>query len=240
MAKLYSMTDELDFETYLSISSNKIGIYLLDKKKLSNLYFKEENINNENVFLNFNILKEFLNNNIFRIEKLIGKFIENITLIVESKNILTFNVGLKKKNYQKIITKKFLENSLIELKDLINENYQGYRIMHMHIICYLFDESYFSEFKNNINCKNLSIETQFISLPKKLVSEIDKTLENFHVKSSSYLNRNYLQNLFKEQQIELSEMAYKSQKGFNTNEILIIPKNLKKAGFFEKFFQLFS
>ena len=168
------MTEELDFETYLSLSSKKIGIYLLDKKKLKNLYFKEQNFENENVFLDIYILKKFLDNNIFKIEKLIGKFVKNITLIIESENIITLNVGIKKKNYENILTKKFLENLLIELKDLINENYQDYRIMHMHITSYLFDRRYFSEFKANMNCKNLYIETQVISVPNKFILQIDK------------------------------------------------------------------
>ena len=30
------------------------------------------------------------------------------------------------------------------------------------------------------------------------------------------------------------------RQGYNTNEVSIIPKNVKKLGFFEKFFQLFS
>ena len=38
-AKLYLMTDELDFETYLSISPYKIAIYLLDKKKNDKFIF---------------------------------------------------------------------------------------------------------------------------------------------------------------------------------------------------------
>lgn len=231
-AKLYLMTDELDFETYLSISPYKIAIYLLDKKKMTNLYFKEQNFYNKDIFSDLNILKEFLVNNIFKIEKLLGKFIKNITLIIENNNILILNVGLKKKNYENIINQKFLENSLIELKDLINENYKGYMIMHMHITNYLFDESYFTEFKVGMNCKDLSIETQFIFLPNKFRSEIDKILENFHIKTSNYLHQNYLQSLFKEKKIELSEMAYKSQLGYNTNEVSIIPKNPKKLGFF--------
>ena len=96
-AKLYLMIDELDFETYLSISPKKIGIYLLDKKKLKNLYFKEQDFENNNVFFDFYILNKFLDNNIFKIEKLLGKFIKNIILIIESENILTINVSLKKK-----------------------------------------------------------------------------------------------------------------------------------------------
>ena len=112
--------------------------------------------------------------------------------------------------------------------------------MHMHIITYSFDGSCYSEFKTNMNCKNLSIETQFISAPNKIILEINKILENFHIKSADYLNLNYLKILFKDQKIVLSEMAYKAQLGYNTNEVSIIPKDVKKTGFFEKFFQLFS
>ena len=238
--KLYPMSNEFDFETYLNISPNKIGIYLFDKNKLVNLYFKEQNFKNNNNFIDFNFLNEFLENNIFKIEKLIGRFIKNITLILDSENILTLDIGLQKKNYEKIITQKFLENSLTELKDLINKNYQDYKIMHMHIINYLFDRRHSSEFEDGVICKNLSIEIQFILVPNKLILEIDKILVNFQIKSKNYLNQNYIQSLFKDQKISLSEMAYKSQKGYNTNEVSIIPKNLKKLGFFEKFFQLFS
>ena len=91
------MTDQSVFETYLNISSDKLRIYLFDKKKLKNLYFKEQSFENDKVFLDLNILKKFLDDNIYEIEKLIGEFIKNITLIIDSKTILTFNVGLKKK-----------------------------------------------------------------------------------------------------------------------------------------------
>ena len=91
------MTDQSEFETYLNISSNKLRIYLLDKKNLKNLYFKEQSFENDKVFLDFNILKKFLDDNIYKIEKLIGEFIKNITLILENKTILIINVGLKKK-----------------------------------------------------------------------------------------------------------------------------------------------
>ena len=71
ITKLYLMSNEFDFETYLNISPNKIGIYLLDKNKLVNLYFKEQNFKNNNNFIDINFLNEFLENNIFKIEKLL-------------------------------------------------------------------------------------------------------------------------------------------------------------------------
>ena len=76
------MNKDLELENYLSISPNKFGIYLFDTKNLKNLYKEEIIINQDSKFLNLNILKKFLDNNIFKIEKLSGKFVENIFLIL--------------------------------------------------------------------------------------------------------------------------------------------------------------
>ena len=86
ITKLYPMSNEFDFETYLNISPNKIGIYLLDKNKLVNLYFKEQNFKNNNNFIDLNFLNEFLENNIFKIEKILNNFVKKINLIIECKS----------------------------------------------------------------------------------------------------------------------------------------------------------
>ncbi len=91
------MTDELELETYLSISPKKYEIYLFDKRNLINLYKQSLNIKNQNDFIDLNYLSKFVEENIFKIEKLNGKFIENITLILESKEISEVNLGIKKK-----------------------------------------------------------------------------------------------------------------------------------------------
>ena len=77
------MTEALEFETYLSISSKKFKIYLLDTKNLKNLYFEEKNFENSISILDLNNLEKFLDNNIFKIEKLIGKFVKNIYLFLK-------------------------------------------------------------------------------------------------------------------------------------------------------------
>ena len=69
------MSKDLEFETYLSISPVKLGIYLFDIKNQKNLY-KDELITNENMNYNRNhLLKNLLDDNIFKIERLIGNFI---------------------------------------------------------------------------------------------------------------------------------------------------------------------
>ena len=90
------MTEALEFETYLSISSKKFKIYLLDTKNLKNLYFEEKNFENSISTLDLNNLEKFLDNNIFKIEKLIGKFVKNINLILDTEKFLRINISLKK------------------------------------------------------------------------------------------------------------------------------------------------
>ena len=97
------MTEEIEFETFIRISSNIIGIYVFDKKKSQNLYFDEKSYEIKNENINFEILRSFIEENIFRIEKLIGKFINNIFLIIKNKKVFNLKFSLKKKNYEKKI-----------------------------------------------------------------------------------------------------------------------------------------
>ena len=81
------MNEIFELETYLSISQSKFGIYLFDTKNRKNLYGKEINFEKKN-FINYSDLKKFLDDNVFRIEKLLGKFVENIFVIIDHENIL--------------------------------------------------------------------------------------------------------------------------------------------------------
>jgi hypothetical protein len=97
------MIEETDFETFLYISKNKYQIFVYDLNNLKNLYNEEININKE---IGLNELSKFLDENIFKIEKKVSNFIKDIILIIEDEKILNTNIGIKKKNYKKIINQK--------------------------------------------------------------------------------------------------------------------------------------
>ncbi len=233
------MNKDLELQIYLSISPSKFGIYLFDTKNLKNLY-KEELIINQNIkFLNSDDLKKFLDKNIFKIEKLSGKFVENIFLIIENEKILNLKLGIKKKNYNISVTKQYLENLLIEGKDLFRENYQDQEIMHMVINKYFFNDKSYQSFQENLKCDHHALEIEFKFIPSSIIYDLNKILENYQIKIVRYMDGSYIKNIFNND-IELSEMTYKILAGHNENEVRFIPKNAKKLGFFEKFFQLFS
>ena len=234
------MTDELSFEVYLSISQKKFEIFLLDKKNLKNIYKHEVYLENDSDIIDYNLLNRFLDKNIFKIEKLIGNFLRNIIVIIESDKTLNFSIGLKKKNYGEKINKYYLESSLTELKALFKENYQNNKIMHFIVNRYLIDGVNYTSFDEEVNGEEMCIEVNFISISNILIKKISNVLEKYQIKIDHLFEMKYIKNLFEEEHLDLSLIAFKIQNGHNQNEITLVPKSRKKRGFFEKFFQLFS
>ena len=234
------MTDELSFEAYLSLSHKKFEIYLLDKKSLKNIYKEEVYLENGSDLIDYNLLHSFLDKNIFKIEKLIGKFLRSIIVVIDNNQTLNCSIGIKKKNYGEKIDKNNLESSLAELKDLFKENYQNYKIMHFVINRCLIDGINYTSFDKEIIGEDMIIEVNFISISNILIKEISNVLEKYQIKIDRLFEKKYIKNLFEGEHLDLSLIAFKIQSGHNKNEITLVPKSIKKRGFFEKFFQLFS
>jgi len=233
------MIEDLDFETYLYISKDKFQIFVLNKKKLKNLYSQELKIDHQFDFKDLNILLNFLDKNIYKIEKLIGNFIKNIILIVENEKNLKINMGIKK-SYETSLKQKSFSSNLTELKDLFKKNYQDQTIMHMCIINYIIDGKRYSSFDTKLINDYFCIEVSFIAIDNKLVLAFDNVLEKYQIKIKQYMCGNYINNFIGDTGDEISIIANKLRNGLNINEITIVPKHRENKGFFEKFFQLFS
>ena len=230
------MIENSDFETFLYISKSKYQIFVYDKNNLKNLYNEEVESSDE---IELNILSQFLDDNIYKIEKMIKNFIRNIILIVEDDKVLDIGISLKKKNYEKNINQKQLENSLVEVKDIFKENYQDLLIMHMIIV-----EKENNFLLNNFNNNDyLFLEVNFISINNKFTFYFDKLLENHQIKIKRYMSCSYIKSFLDIESKESSELfvtANKLNEGLNKNEVQLVSKSKENKGFFEKFFQLFS
>lgn len=234
------MIEEENFETYLSISPKKFEIFLFDKKNLKSLYKDKLELENKKDFLNLDNLSNFLDANIFKIEKLADNFIKNIFLIIESEKNSYVNICIKKKNYENLVNYKNLEIALTEVKDLFKENYQKQNIMHMIVKNYSVNGKNYSSFINDINGDYLSLEVNFISIPSNFELILDKILEKYQIRIDKFLDGKYLIEQSKDNKFELPNIANKIINGYNQNEVTLVSKNLKNKGFFENFFQLFS
>ena len=234
------MNEVIDFETYLVISNDKFEIYLLDLKNFKNLYKKEFKYQTDLEKIDLNLLDEFLENNIFSIEKEAGSFVNKINVIIQNKTILNLDLSVKKKNYSQNISDVFLQNLLTDIKDLFKESYREYKLMHMLINKYIINEESYTSLKDEINSDEICLEIKLISISNLTVFEIENILKKYQIQVINYFDKEYLKDFFKDEQLEISYMANKTLNGINNNEVLLTSKHTKKLGFFEKFFQLFS
>ena len=234
------MNKEIDFETYLIISYGKFEIFLFDIKNHEDIYQDELKFRDVLEKLDFNILNDFLENNIFKIEKLAGNFVNNINIVIENKSILSSNIGIKKKNYSGEITDILLESMLTDVKDLFKENYNQYKLMHMIIDKYIIDGVSYSSLQDQISNDEICLEIKLISIPNLLILEIENILKKYQIQINNYFDIGYVKDFFFDKQLDISQMAHKLKNGMNKKEVQITSKYTKKIGFFEKFFQLFS
>ena len=234
------MIEESDFETFLYISENQYTIFVYNKKNSKNLYKQVFKIDDKINLDDLSYLSKFLDENIYRIEKLVGNFIKDITLIIKNDKILNTDIGIKKKNSERIQNQDNIKNYLIEVKDSFKENYQDQVIMHM-----IINNSDVNSIKNlscdpHTNEEYLYLSVRFISISNNLTSVFEKLLEKHQIQVNQYMSGEYIQNFFGKDEDELSIMASKLKNGYNKNEVRLISKNIENKGFFEKFFQLFS
>ncbi len=234
------MNESINFETYLIISHEKFEIFLFDKKSLKNLYQQELKYETESEQIDINLLSKFLEKNIFKIEKLAENFVNNINVIIENKSTVTIDLSIKKKNYSGNITKIFLENILTDIKDLFKESYSEYKLIHMLINKYIIDGISYLSLESEINSNEISLEIKLISISNSIIFDIENILKKYQIQVDNYFNQKYLKDYFKKEDLDISYMAHKLKKGINNNEVQITLKTIKKQGFFEKFFQLFS
>ena len=175
------MNKEIDFEIYLIISYGKFEIFLLDIKNHKNIYQEKLKFKDVSEKLDFNLLNKFLENNIFKIEKLAGNFVNNINVVIENKSILNFNISIKKKNYAGKITNIILESMLTDIKDLFKENYNQYKLIHMIIDKYIIDGVSYSSLQDQISNDEICLEIKLISISNLIILEIEHILKKYQI-----------------------------------------------------------
>ena len=229
-----------DFETYLFLSKNKISISVFEIETLKNIYFEEKDydvIKNNSEFEN---LKNFLDENILKIEINLKKFVKKINLILENNEFLKVQLSIKKDNYTNEISKDQLVYLLSEAKDDCKKTINNNKIIHMIIDSYFIDNNIYSTIPDNLKCNFFSLDISFICLSEKLINEIEKIFKNYQISINYIQHSDYVKSFLKSENDDIFSMSMKLINGYNVNEVLIVPKISKNKGFFERFFNLFS
>ena len=208
------MDNYINFETYLFLGPKKF-IISVNTELNREIYKKELIFDQEKKDLDLKIFSDFLNENIFKIEKLLNNFVKNIYLIIDIKNFFSFQMSIKKNNYGELLTTKNLNYVLNEAKDLCSDTLKNKKIIHILIDNYLIDEKKYTNLQQKMDC-------------------------NHQISINKIISMQYLDTFFSDESISLTEKARKIIDGQNPNEVILTNKKLKNKTFFEKFFHFFS
>ena len=233
------MKNKLENKIFLFLGINKFTIVALNST--DELVYKEEILtNNKSNQIDLNFLDNFLNENIFKIEKRLDEFIKSIFLIIDHQNIFSICLSIKSKFDNIKINSDTMHKLLLEAKSCCNKTLEDLDILHMKIDQFCIDGTYFETLPEKKSCNNLSIEVGYICLPKRISKTIEDVLSKYQISLDKMLSFNYVNSFLENKNDNLYRTAQKILEGFNENEVYITNKNSKKLGFFEKFFNFFN
>ncbi len=233
------MDDNLDFETYLIISSKKLVISVntsLNKK----IYEKELIIEDDLDNFNFDKLIFFLDENIFKIEKKLKNFVKKISIILDLDCLFSIDISIKKKNYENEVNVRALKHILHEVKDDCKKTRSGKEILHMTIENYCFDGKNYSYLPDNIKCQNFSLDIKFLCISTKMIKNLEKILKQYQISINRVVSAEYIASFLNDDEKDIFSMTKEIIDGYNPNEVMMVNKTTKNQGFFEKFFNFFN
>ena len=234
------MSNDINFEAYLFVSPQKIIISINEKINFKTIYQKEILIGVGLKDINYEKVDNFLNDNIFLIEKRFQKFVKKISLIIELKAFFTVLVSIKDKNYDELISQKTLDHLLNEAKSQCQETIYGKKITHMIIDNYLINDKNHQFLTLDKKYNSLSLDLRFICLSKDIIKNFEQILSKYQISIDQIVNAEYIKKFFEYEKTDIFNMANKIINGCNENEVKIISKKYQKKGVFERLFHLFS
>ena len=233
-----------NFVIYLEFNYLKLNLAAFNKLDNRLEYYKEQSYKSyidSDKELNFDELQKLVEINIIEMEKSIDEFVKNIYLIIETPQTMSIQLSVIKNNEGKNITKQDALYLIQDAKQQILKSHLDIRILHIIVENYVYDNVEYKFLPSEKNCKKFSIDVKFICFPKNLL----KNFEQLFLKQQIFINQficlNYVKTFnSKDNEKNICELAKDIVKGVNKQEVVSIPKIIKKTGFFEKLFHFFK
>ena len=231
-----SNLENTDF--YFGISNNKIYLCFFDNKKneLTNSVSFDipDDINNN---LNFKIILSLLRENIRKLEKDLGLFINSGNISIKSKTFQSILFSVKD-----IFDKRELEKEvIIKLVRIAIEQFQNCErnltILHVIINKYVIDDKVYDYFPDRKTFTRIILEIEFICINKFLIDKIKKLFNECKIEVKKIVSYDYAKkflNNIKDDTLCLS--AYKILNGANQSEVILTENTSEKYSLFDKIF----
>ena len=235
---------EKKFDIYFEFNYSGLNLAAFNKISGKLEYYKEQDYKSylkNYKELNFEKMDQLLETNILNIEKSIEEFVRDVYLIIETPQSTSIKLSVTKNNEGKKIIKEDAMYLVQDAKQQILKSNQDLRMIHIIVENYILDSIQYKFFPSEKKCNKFSIDITFICFPRDLLKSFEKLFLNQQIYINQFICSNYVKTFnFTNKEQNICERAKNIVQGANKQEVVSIPKEPKKKGFFEKLFHFFK
>jgi len=233
------MTNQDLFRSFFSVSDKEISIYVKNINNNEIVFSKKEKINNNLSHFYNDQLQNFFLEKIEEIEEQIKFFVDNISLIIESDNIVSIRFSLKQKIENKVASLKELKSLLLLGQEEILKYNQNLLIIHFLVDLINIDGKTVETIENQFVKKFMHIDLRFICINQNTVDKFKNLFKKKQIYLEKIFSAEYLKEFITNNENIINSVD-KVESGINKLEVSLVPKKSIKEGFFERFFDYFS
>ena len=233
------------------IKNNKIFVFL-EFKNLK-IIFTACNSNYENKYSNsitldfssregLENLSNIIRDNIIKIEKKIGEFVNEINIILDLNKSINIKLNIFKKKENLEVTREDIKYLIQDARQQIIEQNKNLTILHIVLENFYINKIKKTEISKNFSAEDFSIILNFICYPSEDILNFKNLLKKNQIKVNKFICSKYLESILEKdlpEELQISRAGIKTIMGMNENEVQIVPKTSKKHPFFERLFKFF-
>ena len=227
---------------YFGISDNKIYICFFEK---GNAEYKEEvnfeipdSLTNK---LNFKIILNLLKENIRKLEKKIGLFLNSGNISIKSNTYQSILFSIKNIFDKKKLNKKIINDIIQSGIHQFQNNEKTLSIIHIIVNKYIIDDTVYKFYPNDLKFKKIILEIEFICLDRNLVDKVKNLFNECKIKINKIVSYDYAKKfLINSKDVTMCLSAKRVLNGVNQSEVYLVESSSKKPNIFERIFNFFD
>ena len=190
--------NEKNLSVFIDFGSSKIRLGIFNQENSKKIFSLDQDcISNFNIN-NFDIeeSKDVIKNLIKNAEKKINLHIKNINLMLDTPDMFSVDMTIKKKSEYKKYTQNDIQSLLQEAKILIQNNYLNKKIIHMIVKKFVFDKKVFYKIPSEeVNSNFLIIEIKFICFYSQIWENFQNSFSENYLKIDNIYCSSYIRSI---------------------------------------------
>ena len=232
------MNNSKNVDFYFGITERKIYICFFDneKSRLKNtVNFDIPGSLNSN--LNFKIVTSLLKENIRKLEKDLGLFLNSGNISIKSKTYQNISFSVKDTYDERKLDKEII---IKLVKGAMQEFYNSEKnltILHVIINKYVVDDKVYKIFPKWKKFKKIVLEIELICLNNNLINKLTKLFKECKIDIKKIVSYDYAKKFLNDDKDDtLCISAYKILNGANQSEVILVENITKKHSLFDRIF----